>query len=266
MESLRAIVGLSFHLMLRNRKTLVMALLVMAPPALSLLGVAVATVSREASGFTGFGLASELFVGAYVHGYMILLPLFYATSFIREEVDDKTITYLFVRPVPRTTIYFGKYIAGTLACLALVLPSATLTFAVLGTLDPPSESLRHAGVILQDLGILVLGTLAYCALFGAFGTLLKRPLLWGIVFAAAWEIFVTYLPGFIHNFTILHYVLSLLPHPSAQRGVLRIFEALTASGQTAPAVLAVATLIVVPAGLVALGSWVVSRREYLLEA
>ncbi len=265
MEPLKAVVGLSFRLMLRNRKTLVMAILALAPPAFSLLGVAVARVSENASGFTGFGLASELFESAYIHGYLIFLPLFYATSFIREEVDDKTITYLFVRPIPRMTIYLGKYIAGTLACVVLIVPSAALTFVVLSTLDPPSEAFRHTGVILLDLGILVLGTLAYCALFGAFGTVLKRPLLWGIIFAVPWEIFVTYLPGYIHNFTILHYLLSLLPHPSAQRGVLRIFEALTAS-QIAPVPLAIITLLIVPTALVALGSWVVSRREYLLEA
>lgn len=266
MEPLKAIVELSFRLMLRNRKTLVMAILTLAPPALALLGVAVAKVRDDATGFTGFGLASELFVSAYVHGYMIFLPLFYATSFIREEVDDKTITYLFVRPVPRRIIYLGKFLAGALACVVLIVPSAALMFALLGSLDHSSEALRHLGVVLQDLGILVLGTTAYCALFGAFGTLLKRPLLWGIVFAGIWEIFVTHLPGYIHNFTILHYILSLLPHPSAQRGVLRLFEALTASAQTAPVPLAVLTLLIVPAGLVALGSWVVSRREYLLEA
>jgi ABC-2 type transport system permease protein len=266
MEPLKAVVELSFRLMLRNKKTLVMAILCLAPPALALLGVAVARVRDNASGFTGFGLASELFVSAYVHGYLIFLPLFYATSFIREEVDDKTITYLFIRPIPRKTIYLGKFLAGALACVALVMPSAALTFAILGTLDPPSETLRHAGVVVQDLAILALGTLAYCALFGAFGTLLKRPLLWGIVFAAIWEIFVTHLPGYIHNFTILHYLLSLLPHPSAQRGLLRLFEALTASAQTAPVPLAILTLLVVPSALVALGAWVVSRREYLLEA
>lgn len=266
MEPLKAIVGLSFRLMLRSRKTLALALLALAPPAMALLGVAIAQVRSGATGFTGFGLASELFVSIYLHAFAIGLPLFYATSFIREEVDDKTITYLFVRPVPRAIIYAGKFIAGTLTSLALALPSAVLTFLILSSLDPVSEVFRHTGVLVIDLGILALAIMAYCGLFGAFGTLLKRPLLWGIVFSIVWEVFITHIPGYIHNFTILHYILSLLPHPSAQRGLLELFESLTSTSQTTPAPVAIAVLLVLSAAFLALSCWVVSRREYLIEA
>lgn len=266
MESLKAVVLLSTQLLLRNRKTLVMALACLAPAILATLGVLFAAIRREVIGVTGFSLASELFVGAYMHFLVIGLPLWYATSLIREEVDDKTITYLFVRPIPRTTIYVGKFIAGTLACLLLVVPSAALMFAILSILDPFTEVVRHTGVFLQDLGILTLGIVAYCALFGAFGVLLKRPLLWGVLFSLVWEVVVTHIPGFIHNFTVLHYLLSMLPHPSQQRGALKVFEFLTSTSQSTSAFTSILVLTLVSGSLLALSGWVVSRKEYLLEA
>ena len=266
MEPLKAIIGLSLKLLLRSRKTLVMAVLALAPSVLAFLGVIIARVNPDSVGITGFGLASELFVPAYLHFFVIGLPLFYATSFIREEVDEKTITYIFVRPIPKATIYAGKYIAGTLASMVLVIPSAALMLGVLSTLDPLSEVLRHSGVFLQDLAILGLGIMAYCALFGAFGALLKRPLLWGGLFAIVWEVFVTYIPGYIHNFTILHHLLSLLPHPSSQRGSLKLFEAITSLSQSTPPAISVITIFAISGALLALSCWVVSRKEYLLEA
>lgn len=266
MEPLKAIVGLSMQLLLRSKKTLVMGLLALGPAFMAFMGVIIAQINDDSTGVTGFGLASELFVLAYLHFFVIGLPLFYATSFIREEVDDKTITYLFVRPVPRSTIYAGKFLAGTLASLILVVPSAALMFAVLSVLDPISEVIRHTGVFLKDLGILALGVMAYCALFGAFGALLKRPLLWGGLFAIVWEWFVTHIPGYIHNFTILHYLLSLLPHPSRQRGLLKLFESLTSTSQSTSPFVAILTLLVVTGALLSLSCWIVSKKEYLLEA
>jgi ABC-type transport system involved in multi-copper enzyme maturation permease subunit len=260
MEPLKAVITLSLRLMLRSRKTLVMALVVFLPVLASLLGVVIYKIRMGGAGATGFGLATELMTGAYIHVFVLAIPLFYATSLIGDEIEDKTITYLFVRPIPRSIIYLGKYLAGILTSLIIVIPSATLSFFILSTLDPVSEVVRHMGVFLQDLSILFLGILAYSSLFGAFGAVLKRPLLWGIVFSVGWEWVVTYIPGYIHKFTILHYLQSLLPHPSAQRGVLQIFQE-----STSP-VASVITLVVVSATFLGLSCWVVSRREYLLEA
>ena len=260
MEPLKAVIALSLRLMLRSRKTLVIALVVFLPVLASLLGVLIFKIRMGGAGATGFGLATELMTGAYIHVFVLSIPLFYATSLIGDEVEDKTITYIFVRPIPRSIIYLGKYLAGLRTSLIIVIPSAALSFLILSALDPVSEVARHMGVFLQDLTILFLGILAYSSLFGAFGALLKRPLLWGIVFTLGWEWVVTYIPGVIHKFTILHYLQSLLPHPSAQRGVLQIFA------DTTSPMASVITLILISAAFLGLSCWVVSRREYLLEA
>ena len=56
--------------------------------------------------------------GSHIFGMMIwllsirfivpVLGVFYGTSLIADEVDDKTITYLFTRPIPRSAVLLGK--------------------------------------------------------------------------------------------------------------------------------------------------------------
>ena len=44
-----------------------------------------------------------------------VLGVFYGTALMADEVEDKTITYLFTRPIPRGAVLVGKYLA-YLAC------------------------------------------------------------------------------------------------------------------------------------------------------
>ena len=47
----------------------------------------------------------------YLRFIVPALGLFYGTSLIADEVEDKTITYLFTRPIARGAIVLGKYLA-----------------------------------------------------------------------------------------------------------------------------------------------------------
>ena len=47
----------------------------------------------------------------YLRFIVPVLGVFYGTALIADEVDDKTITYLFVRPIPRGAVLVGKYLA-----------------------------------------------------------------------------------------------------------------------------------------------------------
>ena len=67
----------------------------------------------------------------YLRFVVPVLGAFYGTSLISDEVEDRTITYLFTRPVPRGAIIIGKYLA-YLACTALVvLPSVTAVYLLI---------------------------------------------------------------------------------------------------------------------------------------
>ena len=47
----------------------------------------------------------------YLRVIVPILGVFYGTSLMADEVEDKTITYLFTRPIPRGAVLIGKYLA-----------------------------------------------------------------------------------------------------------------------------------------------------------
>src|SRR5262245_19352136 len=100
------IFDLSLSEMLWSRRTVFMALVVGLPVVLSILirllfelGLPAVRVGRgnPASGAFIFGLMIWMF---FVRFAVPVLGAFYGTSLIADEVDDKTITYLFTRPIP----------------------------------------------------------------------------------------------------------------------------------------------------------------------
>ena len=64
----------------------------------------------------------------YIRFIVPVLGVFYGTSLIADEVEDKTITYLFTRPIPRSAVLVGKYLAYLACTVLLVLPSVVLVF------------------------------------------------------------------------------------------------------------------------------------------
>ncbi len=64
----------------------------------------------------------------YIRFIVPVLGVFYGTALIADEVDDKTITYLFTRPIPRSAVLLGKYLAYLVCTVLLVLPSVVLVY------------------------------------------------------------------------------------------------------------------------------------------
>src|SRR5512142_729687 len=118
---------LSLGQMIWSRRTVFMALVVAAPMALALLYRLFHTsfgdpeVNGQAvRGTTLFGMTIWLL---YLRFIIPILGVFYGTSLIADEVDDKTITFLFVRPISRASILLGKYLAYLVSTVFVVLPS-----------------------------------------------------------------------------------------------------------------------------------------------
>jgi ABC-type transport system involved in multi-copper enzyme maturation permease subunit len=92
----------------------------------------------------------------YVRFIVPVLGVFYGTAFIADEVDDRTITYLFTRPIPRRAVLFGKYLAYLVCSALLVLPSAMLVFFLIVPTGGGSIAQAFPG-LLADLGMLAIG-------------------------------------------------------------------------------------------------------------
>jgi hypothetical protein len=117
--------------------------------------------------------------------------------------------------------------------------------------------------LVKDLALLTVGLAVYGALFAFVGAKFKRPLLIGLVFVFGWEQAALLLPGYMKRFTIAYYVQGLVPHAMPNDGVISLLQGVFRESPTLAASLV--CLAVIWAVFLALGAWVVERREYVLE-
>jgi ABC-2 type transport system permease protein len=256
---------LSLGEMLWSRRTIFMAIVVGSPVILALVARIV-----QATGIAPLRVNGVRVDAAGMFGMMIwilflrfivpVLGVFYGTSLVADEVEDKTITYLFTRPVRRSAILVGKYIAYLVCTTLVVLPGVMLVYFLI---VPFGEIAGSFTSLLTDLGLLAIGLAAYGSLFALVGTLMKRPLVIGLVFAFGWEQVALIMPGYLRRFTLAYYLQALVPHTMPSDGVVSLLQSVfteTPSAGTSLACLALA----IAASLVLAGR-VVERREYVLD-
>src|SRR6187402_1667420 len=173
--------GMSIGEMLWSRRTIFMALIVGSPVLVALVARIVQSAGIAPLRVNGVQVDAVSMFGAIIWILFLwfivpVLGVFYGTSLIADEVDDKTITYLFTRPLRRGAVLLGKYLA-YLACTTLVvLPSVMIVYFML---VPLRDVARSFPSLVTDLGILAIGIAAYGALFTMVGAWLKRPLVVG---------------------------------------------------------------------------------------
>jgi ABC-2 type transport system permease protein len=262
------IFDLSLGQMLWSRRSLFLALVAAAPVALaSLIRVAASVEPAALPQINGERLNGSVLFGLmiwflYVRFIVPVLGMFYGIGLIADEVDDKTITYLFVRPIPRSAVLLGKYLAYVVCTILLVLPSIVIVFFLVVPIGGGSIGAAFPALA-TDLGLLALGIAAYGALFGWVGTRLKRPLVIGLVFVFGWEPGVLLFPGYLKRATIAYYLQGLVPHAmpqdSAVSVLLQVFQEIPS----------VALSLSALAGVTLVGVWLAARateaREYVLE-
>ena len=256
---------LSLGEMLWSRRTVFMGLLVGAPVIVSLIIRLV-----DASGIAPLRVNGARVGGTVIFGMMIwllfirfvvpVLGVFYGTALVADEVEDKTITYLFTRPVPRGAILLGKYLAYLVCTTLVVLPSVMVVYFLL---VPFNEIAGSFPQLLGDLGILAIGLAVYGALFALVGALLKRPVLIGMVFIFGFEQVAMLVPGYLRRFTVAYYLQSLVPHAMPSEGVVSLLQAVFR--ETPPMATSLISLFVVLVASLMLAARTIERREYILE-
>ncbi len=259
------IMDLSIGQMLWSRRTIFMALVVCGPVVIALvirlitsLGVPTRINGAAMTGPAIFGLMIWIF---YLRFTVPVLGVFYGTALIADEVDDKTITYLFTRPIPRGAVLVGKYLAYLVATGFVVLPSVALVYLLI---VPINGSLGTSFLaFVKDLVLLAVGLAVYGALFAFIGAWFKRPLLIGLIFVFGWEQAALAFPGYLKRFTVAYYLQGLVPHAMPQDSVLSLVQAIVR--QTPSLGSAVLWLIVIWVVTLYLASRMVERREYVLD-
>ena len=266
--SVLRVFDLSLGEMLWSRRSLFLALLVGGPVVLAAISRVIAVAGQSGalrvngSSVTGSDIFGLMIWLLYVRFIVPVLGVFYGTALIADEVEDRTITYLFTRPIRRAAVVLGKYLAYVACTVLLVLPSAVLVFLLIVPMGGGSLGAEFPG-LLKDLGMLALGLAAYGAVFAWVGARLKRPLVAGLVFGLGWEPAILLFPGYLKRLTVAYYLQALVPHSMpADASIGALLQAFAD-------VPGVASSLAVLAAVTALALWAAARtvetREYVLE-
>lgn len=183
----------------------------------------------------------------------LLLALFYGTSVLGYELDGKTLTYLFTRPLPRWQIVVGKY----LGIVTALVPAAALSMVASALILGVGSTL-----LLAMLAGSVGAVLAYSAVFILIGFLIpRRAMVVGLLYGIVFEFVLSFAPALVNEITVTYYLRSLvaglldLPIP---REIARIVGGASVTG-------AIASLALIAAVCLALASLLAAQREYLIK-
>jgi ABC-type transport system involved in multi-copper enzyme maturation permease subunit len=268
MRSAWRIFDLSLGEMLWSRRSVFLALVVGGPVVLALITRTMWTFMPASSlringdAVSGAGIFGLMIWLLYVRFIVPILGVFYGTALIADEVDDKTITYLFTRPIPRGSILVGKYLAYLACTVLLILPSVMLVFFLMVPLGGGSVASLFPA-LLEDLGMLAVGLAAYGAVFAWVGARVKRPLVTGLLFVLGWEPTVLLIPGYLRRVTVAYYLQALVPHAMPQDSAIStLLQGFTEVPGIAASLAALALMIL---GLLWLAARTIETREYVLE-
>ena len=269
-SSLR-VMDLSIGEMLWSRRTVFMILIVAAPVLIALFIRLLVGLGAPLFEETRSGGSTVRMTGPAIFGMMIwifylrftvpVLGVFYGTSLIADEVEDKTITYLFTRPISKGSVLVGKYLAYLVCTVFVVLPSVMLVYLLI---VPMQGSLGGSFLdLVKDLTLLALGLAVYGAVFAFIGAKFKRPLLIGLIFIFAWEQAALAFPGYLRYYTVAYYLQALVPHAMPNDSAISMIQGLF---RDTPSLFgSLSGLAVIWAAFLGLAAWVVERKEYVLE-
>ena len=160
-----------------------------------------------------------LFRTLYIHFIIFFIANIFGFSLLRKEVDDRTLHYLFLQPVRKTTVILSKYI-GFLGITWVVLCVTLLLTYFLFQIPYGVKSLfvdlfqkGRALTLIQECFIMLVALAMYGAFSMVMGSIFKTAW-YGLIFYL-WETGLPYLPSTMKFFTISHYLQSLTPEKSA---------------------------------------------------
>jgi ABC-type transport system involved in multi-copper enzyme maturation permease subunit len=143
--------------------------------------------------------ALELYHYGYAQMALPLLALIAASASIREDIEQRTLPLMLVRPAPVWALPFGKGLLWLAWCSAwLAIMSALL----------PTVGLDMAAVPKKFLALL----LTFWAQFGiaSFSILIfRRGMLWAALLFFAWDPLIKVLPPALQRMTFVHYLESI---------------------------------------------------------
>lgn len=167
-------------------------------------------------------------------GFAVVIPvvcLVFGGGALGDLRDDKTLVYLWLRPMNRWPVVVGAALAALTMAAPITLPPVVAAAALTGV----GDGLVGATVVAATVALV-----AYASIFTMLGVLLQRHIVWGLAYILIWEGFIALGGPGVAQFAIRKYTRSILADRTGADLTGADFS--TATGVIVPLAVAVAVL------------------------
>ena len=182
-----------------SRRLLLLIILLLAAGEVAIaVVVSIMTGDQQVRG----EMVDALFDGLMVAAVLPLVMMALATAAFGHEREDRTLSYLVLKPVPRWVIVLPKLLASIVVGGLLVIASGVAATLVL--LDGDAQAAAAVGLALSA------GVIGYAAIFTWGGLISSSALAFGLVYVLVWEgVVITLLPG-VGYLSVRAYTLAIM--------------------------------------------------------
>lgn len=243
---------LFLRVILGRRRVLWLLLLLLVPVGLSVWW-------RVLEGGSGLALFLDRLVPILLQFFALGLALYLGVAAVHDEIEDRTIVYLFARPVLREIILLGKVLAVVLLVALALGVVALLSYLTLVSADGAAALALNLGALVRALAALALASLAYTGLFALVGVVLPKPMIPALILAFGWEGFASNMPGGFPAATLMFYLKSIL---GLRPEVSSWIAAFLPASEAAPFSQAVSVPLVAGVVFLCAAALIAGRREF----
>jgi ABC-2 type transport system permease protein len=122
---------------------------------------------------------------------------------IQDEIEDQTLTYLLIRPLPKWSIYLTKLLATLIVTILLTTIFTLATYVAIYWGSPGFWELFPLRA-LQTATLFMLTLAAYCSLFGLISLWTRRSLVAGVAYIFVFEGVLANIDFVIRKATIMY--------------------------------------------------------------
>jgi ABC-2 type transport system permease protein len=243
-------------LLARSRRAWAAACLLLLPAIIAWL------VAAANAKVTPSGLSTMLGWYALLGVSVPLASLLLGVAVVAEEVEDRTITYLLLRPIPRAALFVGRLAPAVLWLCACSAVGTALLVAAAATARGSDAGVSD-GVRLPLLLAACAGVATYTTLHAALGVWVKHAMIVGLAYSFTIEGFLSNLPGRNQLLTIQYHLRSLVAGTGDDA-----WQRIDGFGATEwnPLFDSGLVLALVVACASAAGAWRLARRQFELPA
>ena len=169
-----------------TRKTLILLAIQLLPAFIAIFTV----FGGDSGGVSTFrGTVSSV----YLPLLLPLAALFFGGPTIVDEVEDRTITYLMLRPLSRSVLYLSKLATSIILAVGVTIIPILILFAIC-IMAAPGEFGDGLTVLGSAMASVTVGAIAYTSLFALLGVIFASTLLPGIVYYIVFELILATVP------------------------------------------------------------------------